>query len=434
MPGVYREEPSRAVPMNDPKCSTDDQRYWEETGDGHGENGKVPTYRFHVECKNSRNLVQITGDSLDDPDRVCDQRCRLQIEGKGRRPRDVVIEGDRIKRDVLRADRADGIVIRNLTTEQASFNGIDVVETNGFRVQDVVSRWNQNYGVLTFTTDNGLYNRVQGYGNGDSAIYPGSGPEGHCRRYGIEVRNSSGWGNVLGVSGTAGNGTWYHHNRFYNNSVGVVNDSFVPGHPGMPQDCSKWTENRIYSNNANFFVTENQEFCRRTPFKDRPRAHVCPQFQAPVGSGIALYGANDNIVENNYIYDNWRSGFRLFWVPAAVRGENDPTKQADTSNGNAVRDNVFGVTPDGRAAPNGVDVYWDEQGVGNCWDGNRGTNGGPITSDPATLPSCPNRGGLPSSNLTKLLPEAPCATWDPQDNPDPPGCTWFDTPANPRKR
>ena len=430
-PGVYNEEPSRAVTFNDPKCPREDPKYWEDTNDGHGEDGKVPTYQFHVDCKNSRNLVQVTGDSVADPDRECDQKCNLTIEGLGRLARHVLLVGDRKKRDVLRADRADGVVIRNIATEQAAFNGIDVVETNGFLIRKTVSRYNQNYGVLTFTSDNGLYDNVEAYVNGDSGVYPGSGPEGHCERYGIEIRNVRSYGNILGLSGTAGNGTWTHDSKFYGNAAGLINDSFVPGHPGMPQDCSKWTNNEIHANNLNPFVLDNQKFCADTPFEKRPRERLCPQFQVPVGSGIAGYGINANTIENNRIYDNWRQGIGLFWVPATVRGENDPAKQYDTSNGNRILNNQFGVTPSGQRQVNGVDIYWDEQGIGNCWSNNKGARGA-ITSDPATLPTCQSGGSIsPVSNGQKSAFEVPCATWDPKENPDPPGCSWFKTPKRP---
>jgi hypothetical protein len=431
LPGVYTEPTSRRVPLNDPKCPQGDPRYWEPTNDGHGENGMVPTYQFHWDCKNSRNLIQVLGDSPEDSDRECDQRCDLQIEGLGRTPEDVLLVGDRRKRDVLRADRADGIVITNLTAEQASFNGVDVVETNGFLLDHVVGRYNQNYGILTFTSDNGLYDYTEGYRNGDSGLYPGSGPEGHCLRYGIEIRNSSSHDNVLGQSGTAGNGTWIHHSKWFDNGVGIVNDSFASGHPGMPQDCSKWEDNEVFSNNTNFFERSNQEYCGRTPFEQRPREHVCPQFQSPVGSGFAFYGANHNIVRNNRVWDNWRSGYRLFWVPGAVRGDTAPEAQRDTSHGNRITENVFGLAPDGAALPNGVDVYWDEQGDGNCWQDNSGIGGG-ITSDPDPLPDCDSGGssGL-VSNPAKIGPETTCATWHPQTNPFPVGCTWFDTPPRP---
>jgi hypothetical protein len=431
-PGVYTEEPSRQVTFNDPKCSLEDPKYWEPTNDGHGENGKVPTYQFHWDCKNSRNLIQIMGDDPADPDRECDQKCNLQLEGLGKVPEDVLVVGDRKKRDVIRVDRADGIVIKNLSTEQASFNGIDVVETNGFLLEDLMARYNQNYGVLTFTSDNGLYNRIDAYGNGDSGIYPGSGPEGHCQRYGIEVTHVRSHDNVLGQSGTAGNGTWVHDSEWYDNGTGIVNDSFASGHPGMPQDCSKWERNRVYRNNTNFFDEGNQPYCADTPFERRPKDHVCPQFQSPVGVGFAFYGANQNIIRDNQVWDNWRSGYRLFWVPSVVRGETSfdkPERQFDTSNGNRITGNHFGVAPDGARLPNGVDVFWDEQGIGNCWEAN-----GPVTSDPATLPDCATGSKSPTGNPIKLAREAACATWDPRDNPDPPGCDWFITPARPESR
>jgi hypothetical protein len=433
LPGTYREEPSRKVTYNDPKCSREDPKYWEATNDSHGEDGKVPTYQFHWDCRNSRNLVQILGDDPADEGLECDQKCNLQIEGLGKGPEDVVLVGDRKKRDVIRADRADGIVLRNFTAQEASFNGIDVVETNGFLLHNVLGRWNQNYGVLTFTSDNGLYDYVEGYGNGDSGIYPGSGPEGHCQRYGIEIRNSLSHGNTLGQSGTAGNGTYVHNSKWFNNGTGIVNDSFASGHPGMPQDCSKWEDNEVYSNNLNLFTAENQEYCAKTPFEDRPFKQVCPQFQSPVGTGFVYYGANGNIIRNNRVWDNWRDGYRLFWVPGSVRGDTSPEAQRDTSHQNKITGNTFGIAPDGRKMPNGVDVFWDEQGDGNCWENNTGING-KITSDPANLPTCASGGsaGL-VSRPDKLGSQVPCATWDPKDNPRPPGCDWFDTPPKPEQ-
>jgi hypothetical protein len=392
LPGVYREEPSRAA--------------------------------------NARNLIAIVGDRGSDG--MCDSKCDIQLQGTGKFARDTIIEGDRRKRDVIRADRADGVVITNLVAEQGASNDIDVVETNGFRLQKLVARWAQHDGVLTFTSDHGLYDDIEAYGNGDSGIHPGSGPEGHCRRYGIEIRNVWSYGNVLGYSGAAGNGTYTHDSRFVSNSAGISDDSFAPGHPGTPQDCSRWEHNVIASNNRNFFTSDTEAYCNATPFQQRRKDIVCPQFQVPVGSGLILYGANKNTVKGNFIYDNWRSGVRLFWVPASVRGENDPALQFDTSNGNLFVDNVVGRREDGARDPNGVDFFWDEEGAGNCWSGNLGPGGAPPTSDPAALPACPGGSPFSTGNAAKLAMEVPCATWNARTNPDPAGCDWFDTPQEPR--
>src|SRR3954454_8381375 len=69
MPGTYREEPSRAIPVNDPRCAGPE--YWESSGDNHQADGRVPTYLHQAACPNARNLVAIIGDSVADPDREC---------------------------------------------------------------------------------------------------------------------------------------------------------------------------------------------------------------------------------------------------------------------------------------------------------------------------------------------------------------------------
>jgi len=477
MPGEYREEPSRAVKFIGPESDRNEsaqgggsgggfdtapeglsgflsmlglaaprtqQAQAAQSGGGTCDNlsqfqapadgdGMVPNYRFQFECPNSRNLIAVIGDTNND--HRCDRRCNLQIEGMGRKPQDVVIVGDRLKRDIIRGDRADGLTIRNMTLEQGAFNNIDLVETNGFRIEDVETRYAQNYGVLTFTTDHGLYQRIDAHGNGDSGVYPGSGPEGHCQRYGIEIRDVYSHDNVLGYSGTAGNGINAHNNRFENNSAGIATDSFASGHPGMPQDCTKWVDNTIGDNNQNFFEKEIQDYCAKTPFEKRPREKVCPQFQVPVGTGMIMAGANDNMIRGNAIYNNWRDGILLIYVPASIRGENDPAKQQDTSNGNNYVSNRMGIRPDGARDVNGVDFMWDEQGKGNCWSGNVGPGGAPTRNDPASLPTCEdelNKTIQRPVNARKSAQEAPCATWNPKDNQFPPGCDWFTTPAEPK--
>ena len=90
----------------------------------------------------------------------------------------------------------------------------------------------------------------------------------------------------------------------------------------------------------------------------------------PVGTGIGIFGGNGDIVRDNYIYDNWRDGMKLLFVPAAFRGE--PDKGIDTSFDNTFADNRMGVRPDGVRDPNGNDFWWDEEGRGNCWSGNVG--------------------------------------------------------------
>jgi hypothetical protein len=432
MPGTYREKPSRAQPEPDPRCAND----YDEIGGSLLESGltggggaKVANYEYQRKCPNAQNLIAIIGDS-DDPDRVCDSKCNLQIQGMGRRRSDVLISGQRTKLNVIRADRADGIHLRNFTVEFSDFNNIYVLETNGFAMERIQSRYSREYGFLSFTSDHGLYNRLEAFGSGDSGIYPGSGPEGHCQRYGIEIKNSNSHHNTIGYSGTAGNGVWAHHNRFHHNATGMTTDSFASGHPGMPQDCAKWEDNWIYSNNEDYFNDERDAYCRDTPIDERDPTIVCPTFQVPVGTGLGIFGGNGDIARNNVIWDNWRDGIKLLYVPAAFRGE--PDEGVDTSFENTFASNRMGVRPDGTPDANGNDFWWDEQGRRNCWIDNVGIGGREPTSNVLLgLPECPGSDAMMPGNQAKTASQATCATWDPYENPDPPGCDWFDRPPEP---
>jgi len=385
---------------------------------------------------------------------VCNQLCNLQIEGMGKRPQDVRIIGDRIKADVIRIDRANGIFLRNFMVEQAAFNDVDLVEVDGFRVSHVVTRWAQNYGILSFTATHGLYDHDVAYGNGDSGLYPGStmkgcatdgtinpntygicaakagssDPRSGCGKPSIEIRDSLSYGNTLGYSGTAGNSTYVHDTKFFDNASGLATDSFASGHPGMPQECFEWRNNEIYSNNNNVFSAERQQYCIDTPFPKRKPSIVCPQFQTSVGTGVLIGGGNRNLLADNFIYDNWRQGVLLLSVPAGIRGDNDPSHQQDTSNQNIFRDNIMGTSPTGRRMPNGLEFEWDSGGQGNCFEGNKMQS----PSDPASLPTCPGSPVWSPPNPAVTAAQVPCTAWDPKTNPRPVACTWFDDPKKPQ--
>ena len=149
-------------------------------------------------------------------------------------------------------------------------------------------------------------------------------------------------------------------------------DSFAPGHPGMPQDCSKWTDNDIYSNNDNVFDDERDKYCNDVPFEKRRKEIVCPQFLAVVGTGIMWYGANQNIVREQPDLRQLAlracgcSGCRPHAARRATTRPSSRTPRTATGSSN----NTFGVAPDGSSRPNGQDVIWDEQGIGNCWEDN----------------------------------------------------------------
>jgi hypothetical protein len=436
LPGTYREEPSW-----NPPCA---QSY----------DGGVVDYPLIVSCGEVINLVTIAGDSTpNDRKTDCNQLCDLQVEGTGQRMEDVVFrggftpEGDWVKHNGIKADRADGIYLRNFTAEIFRENAVYVHETDGYGIDRVNARHNDLYGILSFASDHGLMQDCEASYNGDSGLYPGSAsdvnqasnPEaGPLERFAVEIRRCNTHHNALGLSGTAGNSVYFHDNEVHHNQAGYVTDSFVGGHPGMPQDHAWLTNNRIYSNNNNYveqFV--HTGICTKEPVAARGigEGTVCPAFPVPVGTGVLIAGGNRNFVDNNQIFDNWRAGVKLLYVPGAIRGDIDPAAQIDTSNGNKFTNNRLGFHPAGLTQPNGLDFEWDEQGVGNCWQGNVSVRGDIVHDAALPLPDCDSGGSLsPVGNVTKSATMAPCATYNREDEPDPPLCDWFDNPAVPAGR
>ena len=425
------------MPNDDPKCKGDQYE---------GEEPGTKSYEYQRDCPNVQNLIAITGDD-DDADRRCDDKCNLQIEGTGRkRPSDVQVVGGGYglkpgaKLNVFRADRADGVFLRNFLVQYSDFNNVYVIETNGFRAGHVSRAGAASTGSSPSPRTTALYNHVTAYGSGDSGIYPGSGPEGHCERYGIEIRYSESYGNTIGWSGTAGNGVYTHDSNFHHNSTGITMDSFSGGHPGMPQDCSKWESNRIYSNNNDLFNARRDEYCKDTPNEQRDPRKVCPTFQVPVGTGILTGGGNGNIFRSNWIYDNWRRGTMLFWVPGELRGD-DPTGQSapvehvrDLPREPGTSATAMGIRPDGTPRPERRGLLVGRGGPRQLLVRTTAARGGgAFTSDPMTLFACPS--GSPNTHRQRRPSRRelfPCATWDPKTNTDPVGCDWFTRPPEPK--
>ena len=415
---------------------------------GADETGPIAlSYADQVRCPHNLNLIAILGDETPDDDSIkCDSAlCGTQLVGTGRKRTDVTIDNRFAKLNAIRADRAGGVYFRNFTVQQAEFNALYVLETDGFVVDRVIARGNDEYGILAFAADHGLIQRVNAYWNGDSGIYPGSASdingeneEFEPTRYSIEIRRNKSHHNALGYSGTAGNSVWAHHNDFYENATGIATDSLFPGHPGLPQDHARWNDNRIYSNNQNYYERYVDTGICAKPMEERGymKGTVCPVIPTPVGTGVLIAGGNFNSTDNNWIYDNWRYGTMQFWVPSPLRDEYDPSKLYDTSNGNRTFQNTMGIAPDGTVAHNGLDHWWDDQGVGNCWEDNKSSReGGEPTTNFLVDPGACEDGG------SQFVPGAPvkdagflsCSQYDRNDPTwrHPPACEWFESPEKP---
>ena len=440
MPGKYVEPKSRAKPTNDPKCA----QYKETSEKGNG----AASFKYQVKCPNDQSLIYIQGRALvktpppnpprEDRHGIPDNgrciRCNIQIDGTGAKPEDTLVDmakdthaklrgpSEAIKDVGIRADRADGLVIRNMSFAHAKEHGVYIHETDGYLMQRVKFFWNQEYGGLMFTSDHGLTTDCEGMGSGDSAIYPGGAAETGeqtvepKQRVNQTITRCDIHHNTLGYSGTMGNGTRVVGNHFYDNATGITTDSFYAGgHPGYPQDSARFEKNQIYSNNFDSFG---------------PNSDVDPRVPVPIGVGILIAGGNNNNVAGNRIYDNWRRGTMQLYVPDSLSDEKK-TSANSTSHRNRYHNNVMGIAPDGTKAPNGVDFWFDEAPgqMNNCWYDN-----GEVTTDPPG-PLTPSDCNNTSAGVTygaKLAGElAPCAGSIESDQYDSTTCPWFRMPEKP---
>jgi hypothetical protein len=473
MPGVYTEESSRKIPAFPQECD----KYRTNDSD-HGAGAVSYEYQFH--CPNAQALVAVIGRAKDtgplpasgpngrpDPHGIPNEgkciRCNLQIDGSGPGPDSVIIDSGRIKsgngapigsvKDVtIKADRADGFVLRNTVTRHAAEHNVYVLETDGYLLKDNKYFYGGEYGTLTFTSDHGVTDTCDAMGNGDSGVYPGGAPDTGQgqrdetfypeQRLNQVITHCDSHHNNLGYSGTMGNATHVIDNNFYDNTTGIATDSFYAGgHPGYPQNGAVYENNRIYSNNFNVYA---------------PDSDVKSSVPVPIGVGMLIGGGNEDTLKGNYIYDNWRRGTMLMSVPDAISCAPNPDRggppctpesAATTSNGNRYTENVMSRTPDGKELPNGVDFWWDEfaSNHGNCWPANKGQDGTPasITSDPprapgdATLPGylatqdcdSDNNTGVGDAQKEHVL--GACAVDFQQGSYDSTVCDWFAMPSKP---
>jgi hypothetical protein len=415
MPGVYTEPTSRKVANFPPQC--EQYRTTSEKGSG------AVSYAYQYHCPNAQALVSVIGRKLGtgqdpasspsgrpDPHGIPNLgpciRCNFQMEGSGPAPEDTVIDagnpnsGDGApigsKKDVgVKADRADGFVLKDMTIRHAAEHNLYTLETDGYQLVRGRYMYGGEYGTLTFASDHGVTNVCEAMGNGDAGVYPGGAPDTGDqqradfypqRRLNQLITRCDSHHNNLGYSGTMGNATHVYRNNFYDNTTGIATDSFYAGgHPGFPQDSAMFEQNQIYSNNFNIYA---------------PGADVESSTPVPIGVGILIAGGNDDIVRGNHIYDNWRRGAMLIAVPDVIScaptpgGTSPPcTPQgaATTSNGNQYAENVMGRTPSGAQMPNGVDFWWDEfpSNKGNCFGPNTGSDGrlDTTSSDPPEAPT-----------------------------------------------
>ncbi len=367
LPGVYLEEPSRAQPTSE-----------------HGDNPNgTYSYAWHLAHPNDANLIGIIG------------KKNLTLEGMGSDPHDVVVDAGFAKDVVIRGDRSDGLIVRNLWARDANEHAIYLIEVDGYVFDHTIGSYANDYELFSTGCDNGLFTDCEAFGGSDSGLYIGQTPDTRSvGRWSAEVRRCKMHHNALGFSGTQGNSVWMHDNEFTDNAVGISYDT-ENDHVNPPQRASLIEHNWIHHNNFDVYA-ESTDVPPGGPARDF--------FHYPVGTGAWLVGGEDNLFSENRIHDNVRMGALVASnpqegpVPAEVHGNAFVGNLMGTAAGPGAGPNATEFPPGGDYAPGGSDFYWDESGNNNCW----GPNAGVEKTDPPVLPGpCPAPNmGRPGANPT----------------------------------
>jgi len=265
-----------------------------------------------------------------------------------------VVKGD--ERPVLDGggELADGVIASGSPFRMSGFrvqhykgNGVTTQGVEGVHLSDLVIDDTGLYGVYPVNSSDITVTHCTVTRIRDAAIYVGESNralvaynEVHDNVAGIEIENT--------------NDAEVRDNLARDNTTGIL--VFV-----LPLKMQKeGRRTRVHRN----WVTGNN-----TPNFGDPEAIVG---QLPHGGGILVMGADETVVENNWVKDNQSFGIAVIRLPEEQAAK-DPELEP-LSDGTVVRDNYLlgnGGDPHPAVARDfggGADLAWDGTGEGNCID------------------------------------------------------------------
>lgn len=232
------------------------------------------------------------------------------------------------------------VTVRGFTIRGFSDSGIITFGAQDATYRDNVAEDNDEYGITAFasTGTRMLFNTATDAG--ESGFYIGDSPNADASLIGNEASN-----NLFGVLIRNAEHGKITTNSVHDNCVGMVEFADAPG----PAGFFRFDANSIRHNTKACPASEDLEF--------------------PIsGVGLAVFGGISNSINGNLIIGNVPSGETAFSGGIVLNTGIGGTPPAD----NKVRGN--------RVLQNDPDIFWDETGSGNSFQGNRCD-----TSSPAGL-------------------------------------------------
>lgn len=284
----------------------------------------------------------------------------------------------------------DGVEIRGFTVEGFSKNGIWLVHTKHFKIENNESINNLRHGIWPTLSANGEVKRNVSYGSRDSALWV----EGSQN---VRVLNNDLHHSPTGLEITISQDITILGNDIHDNTVGM--GLFHPAAAGLPADefppgpFGNWhvENNYVHDNNLPNTVEEGDVAL------------------LPPGIGILMLGVDNVDIVNNRIERNdfvgigmldWCVGVDCSEDPPPV-GFEDTALDYDSVIGNKLADNHEGTSPPPGPLQDlgsdilfiGADLFGGAPGVGNCASRNKliKTPGNPpplVIALPTPLPEC----------------------------------------------
>jgi len=171
-----------------------------------------------------------------------------------------------------------GLTVQGITIRNFDNNGLFARGVDHYRIVDVHSVGNPNYGIFPVSSNHGLITRSSARGADDSGIWVETSTD-------VKVTHNLVEGNVNGFEISNSQDILLAHNEVRGNTVGIAN-LFLPDIFGVQGFARRITirDNWIHDNNR--------------PNTAREGAILST---VPPGTGILLVGVDDSIVEDNLV-------------------------------------------------------------------------------------------------------------------------------------
>ncbi|WP_222914398.1 right-handed parallel beta-helix repeat-containing protein [Natrinema sp. SYSU A 869] len=230
-----------------------------------------PTIQDAVDVAEQGNLVLLEEDTYEEAIEI--RTPRITLRGHNRNT--VILDGGFEQEDGILVE-ADGVAVENLTVRHFRNNAVYWNDVDGFRGSFLTAYNNGYYGIYAYRSRDGRFEYSYASGHPDAGFYLGRN-----QPFEAVISDVVAEYNGLGYSGTStGEDLTIKDSIWRHNMAGIVPNTLDTIDP--PQHSSHIVNNVVHDNGNQNAPTEQYTY---------------PMF----GTGILLWGGNDNLVEDNIV-------------------------------------------------------------------------------------------------------------------------------------